>query len=138
MFEVIGIAVVCWIVFVLIRGFFRASSKVRSKEYGTEARHIAVRQLGVPEQYHNHMTTTKIEAIKNTAILLRDSEDEFKRCSWPRLLSLVIYGEFHKDCEQWQLGNPISEQLFIRLRITSEMITKELERNPSEVIYGNT
>lgn len=138
MFEVIGVVAVCWIGFVLIRGFLRAKSTVRSQEYGKEARHIAVRELRVPQAYYDHVTRGNIEAVKNTALMLRDSEDSFKNCSWPRLLSLVVYGEFHKDCEQWQAGNPLPEQLFVRLGITPDMISKELERDAREVIYSST
>ena len=138
MFEFIGIAAVCWIAFKITRSIFGSASRARSQEYGKEARHIATRELRVPSSYYNHLTVNKMEAIKNSAILLRDSEDAFRRCSWPRLLALVIYGEFHQDCDQWQHGNPIPERLFITLGITSETIASELVRDPSAVIYGST
>lgn len=136
MFEVIGILVVCWIGFSLLKGFLRAGSTVRSQEYGKEDRRIAVRELNVPEVYYNHLTISNIEAVKSTATKLRDTDGDFTHLSWPRLLSLVVYGEFHKDCEQWQAGNPIPEQLFIRLGITPDVIAKELDRDPRQVIDG--
>jgi hypothetical protein len=137
MFEFIGIVVSCWIAFVILRGFFRATSTGRSKEYGKEVRHIAITDLLVPERYHRHITINKIDAVKQTALLMRDTNEDFQECSWPRLLALVIYGEYHQDCQQWQQGNPIAQQLFDRIGITPEMIGEELERNPSDVIYGN-
>lgn len=138
MFELIGIVVVCWIGFKVLRGFFRGASTVRGQEYGKEARHIATRDLEVPDSYYNYIVTNKIEALKNAADMLRERDDDFKGCSWPRVLALVIYGEFHQDCEQWKYGNPITEQLFIRIRITHEMINNELNRNVKDVIYENT
>lgn len=138
MFEFIGIAVVCWVAFLIINGVVRGASTVRSQEFGKEARHIATKDLQVPGSYYNHLTINKMESIKNSAILLRDGDDGFKRCSWPRLLALVIYGEFHQDCEQWRLGNPIKEQLFLTLGISSETIAHELNRDARSVIYEST
>lgn len=137
MFEFIGIVVSCWVAFSIIRGFFRATSTVRSKAYGKEARHIAITDLLVPERYYRYITINKIDAVKQTAILMRDSNEDFQQCSWPRILALVIYGEYHQDCEQWQRGNPIAQQLFDQIDITPEMIGNELERDPSGVIYGS-
>ncbi|MBK6648284.1 MAG: hypothetical protein IPG42_00345 [Betaproteobacteria bacterium] len=93
-------------------------------------------ELDVPEAYYNHLTLGNIEAVKNTATQLRDSDGDLMQVSWPRLISLVVYGEFHKECEQWQAGNPIPEQLFIRLGIKTDVIAKELDRDPQQVIYG--
>ena len=138
MFEFIGIVVVCWVVFSIAKGIFRGASTVHSQEFGKEARRIATKELQVPGSYYNHLTINNMESIKNSALLLRDSEAAFQRCSWPRLLALVIYGEFHQDCDQWQLGNPIKEQLFLTLRISPEMINHELNRDPRSVIYEGT
>lgn len=137
MLEFIGIVVVCWIGFSIIKGIFRASSTVRSQEFGKEARHIATRELKVPDSYYSHLTINNIEAIKNSALILQNQEDAFRHCSWPRLLALVVYGEFHKDCQQWKLGNPITDQLFSRLGITNDQVVRELDRDASAVIYAS-
>lgn len=137
MFEVIGIAFVFWLVYVVVRTFLRAKSTVRAREFGVEARHISVRELGVPEAYHANITATKIELVKSTALMMRDGEGSaFKNSSWPRLLALVIYGEFHQDCEQWQAGNPVKEQLFTDLGITHVALSAELERDPRAVLFA--
>ena len=138
MFELIGIAVVCWLLFSIAKGIFRGTSTARSQEFGKEARRIATKELQVPSSYYNRLTINNMESIKNSALLLRDSEGAFQRCSWPRLLALVIYGEFHKDCDQWQLGNPTKELLFLNLGISPEMINHELNRDPRAVIYEGT
>lgn len=137
MFEFIGIIVTCWIVFVAIRMFFTAKSIVRSKEYGLEATHIATKDLLVPASYYRYLTQNRIESIKQSALLLRDSDDDFKKCSWPRLIALVVYGEYHQDCQQWFYGNPATIQRFEEIGITPEMVIKELEREGRDVIYAN-
>jgi hypothetical protein len=135
--EIIGFIVVCWIGYKLLKGFFRASATVRSQEHGREARDFAVRELDVPEPYFNNLVVSNIEAVKHTAAALRDGDQEFKSVSWPKLLALVIYGEFHKDCLQWKAGNPIPDQLFTRLGITADVIAKELDRDPRAMIHGS-
>lgn len=94
-------------------------------------------ELGIPSSYYNHMVVNNIDAIKNSALLLRDTDEDFKRSSWPRLLALIIYGEYHQDCEQWRLGNPIKEQLFRTIRVSPEEISKELNRDPRSIIYNS-
>lgn len=137
MFELIGILFVCWVAYKIVAIFFRASATVRSQEHGMEARKIAVSELIVPEAYYNHLVLSSIENVKRMALVLRDGSLNFKEVSWPRLLALVIYGQFHEDCEQWRLGNPIPEQLFLRLGIPPDVLGKELERNPTKLIYGS-
>ena len=135
MLEVIGFFIVCWIGFSLLKGFFKGVSTVRSQEYGMEARNIALRELNVPDAFYSHLTISNIDGVKNAAVLLRDTNNDFKHVSWPRLLAVVIYGEFHKDCVQWQAGNPIPQQLFIQLRIMPNIIAEELERDARQVMY---
>ena len=137
MLEIIGFIAVCWVAYKLLKGFSRASATVRSQEHGREARDFAVRELDVPEPYFNNLVVSNIEAVKHTAAALRDGDQEFKGVSWPKLLALVIYGEFHKDCVQWKAGNPIPDQLFTRLGITPDVIAKELDRDPRAMIYGS-
>lgn len=137
MFEFIGILFAIWIGYCILRALFRASSRSSSNEFGMEARRISVAELGVPSSYYNHMVVNNIDAIKNSALLLRDTNEDFSKSSWPRLLALVIYGEFHQDCEQWQFGNPIKEQLFHTIGVSSEELSNELVRDPRSVIFGS-
>lgn len=137
MLEIIGVIAVCWVGYKLLKGFSRAAATVRSQEHGRAARDFAVRELDVPEPYFNNLVVSNIEAVKHTAATLRDGDQEFKGVSWPKLLALVIYGEFHKDCVQWKAGNPILDQLFMRLGITADEIARELDRDPRVMIYGS-
>lgn len=137
MFEIIGIIVVCWIVFKILKALISATSTVRSKEFGKEARHIATNTLKVPESYYNYMIINKMDLIKRTAEILPTHDEGFKNTSWPRLLALTIYGEFHQDCDQWQRGNPIKDQIFTSIGITPDMIASELSRDPTAVINAN-
>jgi hypothetical protein len=136
MFEVIGILVVAWIGYSILRGILRGMSTARSQEFGKEARRISTVELCVPNSYYNHMVTTKMEAIKDTALHLRDNYEDFKGCSWPRLLALTIYGEYHQECEKWQY-DPIRQQLFQAIRISPQDISEELERDAESVIYAS-
>lgn len=137
MFEVIGVLVVIWIGYSILKGVFRGMSKSRSQEFGMEARRICTTELGVPNSYYNYMVVNKIDAVKNSALSLRDNDEEFKRTSWPRLLALVIYAEYHQDCEQWRYGNPLKEQLFQSIGISSQEISEELEKDARSVIYSS-
>lgn len=145
-FEIIGIIVVCWIGFNILKVFFKVSSTVRSQEYEKETHHIVINELNTPDVYYSYLTTTNINGVKKAAKLLRNTNDEFKHISWSRLLAIVIYGEFHKDCTQWHLGNPTSQQLFYSLGVLPNIILKELERDGRQVMlwcaragqdYGN-
>lgn len=135
MLEIIGIIVVSWIAFSVLKGFLRAKSIARGQEYGKEARRIALIELKVPQSYYTYLVTTQMESIRMSADVLPEHDAAFKNSSWPRRLALIIYGEFHKDCEQWRYGNPVTEQLFISIGITNEEIANELDRNPSEILY---
>lgn len=136
MFEFIGIAVVCWIGFVFAKGLFKAFSTVRGREYGVEARRIATKELGVPGSYYNHIVANSIEGIKSSAIYLRDNVEVYRKTSWPRLIALVIYGEFHKDCEiwGWEEDNDNVLRKFEMLGITELSVWQELERDPVVVL----
>ncbi len=136
MFEIIAVIFVCWIGFAVLRGLFRGISGGNSKEFGKESRRIAVVDLKVPNSYYNHLVLNNMAGVKDAALNLLDNND-FKGTSWPRLIALVIYGEFHQDCEQWHLGSPIQEQLFDSIGVTPVDITNELNRDAQAVFYGN-
>lgn len=137
MLELIGLVVVLWIGFVVLRGVLRGASRARSAEFEKEASRIAIKSLGVPQSYHHYVVQNKMDGIRSAAQYLPDHDENFKNSSWPRLIALVVYGEFHQDCEQWQSGNPISDQVFRDLNITNDVIAKELSRNPTQVLYNN-
>lgn len=67
MFEVIGIAVVAWFAFLIIRGILRAKKGSTSTEFGLEARRIATQELFVPDQYYNYITTNHMDDLKQQA-----------------------------------------------------------------------
>ena len=48
--------------------FFKAKSQVRSSEFGKEARHIAINELGVHPGYFNYCVQNDIENIKEAAL----------------------------------------------------------------------
>lgn len=126
-----------WVGYSILNGVFTGVSRSRSREFGIEARRICMIELGVPSSYYNYMVVNKIDAIKNAALNLRNNDEDFRRCSWPRLLALVIYAEYHQDCEQWRYGNPIKEQFFQSIRISSDEISKELGKDAKSVIYSS-
>lgn len=84
MFEVIGIAVLVWFAFSIIRGLLRAKQRSSSAEFGLEARRIATQELFIPNQYYNYITTSHMDDFKQQALVLRENYSEFKRTSWPR------------------------------------------------------
>ena len=135
-FEFIGVVFVLWIAFLFLRGILRAMTRGRSAEFGTEARYIAVVEIEVPERYYKYMVSAKMDAIRATEDKISRIE-KYKKTSWPRKLALVIYSEFHQDCEQSEGGNPMEKNLLEqRLRIPSHIIALEVNRNASEVLVG--
>lgn len=106
----------------------------RADDFGGEARRIAVAELEVPDRYFNYIASTKMDAIRAVADKL-GRIDRYKGTSLPRKLALVIYGEFHQDCEQSERGDPIAQKLLEqRLRIPGHVIALEVSRDASEVL----
>lgn len=134
MFEFIGIVVVAWIGFAVLRGVFRASSTVRSQEYGKEAKYIAINELGVPLKYYHHAVINDMDRVKEAALVLKEQSENHKDFSWPRLLAWTIYAGFRNDCEQYQRGNPISQQKLEDMMISPDQIFGELNRDPSDLL----
>lgn len=133
MFEFIGFVVVAWIIFVIVRGFFRGRSMARSQEFGIEARRIAEIEIKVPSSYFTYQVTTNMDLVKSTADKLQEF-DEYKNSSWPRRMALAIYGEYHAECQNWKNGDPYAQDLLLRLKISAEAITEELGRDPQQVL----
>ena len=116
------------------RGIFPAMTRGRPADFGGEARRISVVELEVPERYFNYIASTKMDEIREIANKL-GRIDLYKRTSLPRKLALVIYSEFHQDCEQSERGNPIAQKLLgQRLRIPGQLISLEVNRDASEVL----
>jgi hypothetical protein len=134
MFEFIGIVVVLWIVYIIIKALFTGKSMARGKKFGKEARYIAINELNVPVEYYNSAVINDIEEVKKAALQLKEQSDDHKNFSWPRLLAWTIYGSFRHTCEQYQLGNPVSQSELENLSISSDVIFKELDRNPSDLL----
>ena len=137
MFEIIGIAVVAWIVFFLVRSLLRAKKGSSSTEFGLEARRIATQELFVPDQYYNYMTIGHMDALKQQALVLREKSIEYKRTSWPRLLALSVYTWFHNDCQKFHNDDPSRVQLFRQLHIEPDVIATTLIRDLPETLFAH-
>lgn len=134
MFEFIGMVVVAWIIYMLIKAFFHGNSTVRSHELGTEARYIAVKELGVPEAYYNYSVTTSMDKVKNGAIEMKELRESHKNFSWPRLIAWTIYGGFRFECERYQNGNQISKNRLDQLGIPPHIIVSTLLMEPEDFL----
>lgn len=101
MLEIISILFVCWLIWSFVKGFMRANSMNQSREFGIEARHIAVNELGVPEDFYNKKILNNIDEVKKLAISLAESGKPFSEYSWPRKLAHAIHFsyQFHADLE---------------------------------------
>lgn len=138
MFEFIGIVVVLWIVYSILKGVFRGASRSRSREFGAEARYIATKSLMVPESYFNYKTINDIEGLKDLALNLREIKYKGRGPSWPRLLAFAVYIEFQHDCMRWRKGSPVIEKLFSMLNVDEALITEVLDRDPEEVLAAHS
>lgn len=132
MVEFIGMAVLAWIVFSIIRGVARAKVSQTSKEYGREARRIATIELGVPDSFYNYITINHMGSIKETALRLQAIK-ETKNTSWPRLIALSIYAFFHLECKAFLNDDKVKQKFLFDLKITAEVIAEIASQDPSEV-----
>ena len=143
MFEFIGMAVVAWIAFLIIKGILRSktnsSGKINSTstEFGLEARRIATQELFIPNQYYNFITTNHMESLKQQALVLRENSAEFKKTSWPRLLALSFYTWFYNDCMKFHNDDPSRVQLFRQLKIEPGVIATTLMQDLTEVLSAH-
>ncbi|PVZ71721.1 hypothetical protein [Pelagibaculum spongiae] len=124
MLKLIVFFVACWFIYNIMKGI----STSRSQEIGKEARHIAISEFSVPVAYYNNAILNHIEHVKKAALFLKEQDDKFRNLSWPRLIAWTIYGAYRDDCEQYRYGNPISQNKFEDLNITSQIISSELQR----------
>ena len=90
-----------FIVAVIVLFFwFKAKARLRSTEFGVEARHIACHELGVPLSAFNFMVQNEIEEIKKASVKIQQIEPFYRSMSWPRLLAWTIYGGYRYDCQR--------------------------------------
>ena len=137
MFEVIGMAVVAWFAFSIIRGLLRAKQRSSSAEFGLEARRIATQELFIPNEYYNYITTSHMEDLKQQALVLRENSSEFKRTSWPRLPALSLYIWFHNDCSKFHNDDPSRLQLFRQLHIEPDVIATTLMQDLKDILSAH-
>lgn len=137
MFEVIGIAVVAWVAFSIIRAILRTKRGSASAEFGLEVRRIATQELFIPNQYYNYITTNHMDDLKQQALVLRDNSSEFKRTSWPRLLALSLFTWFYNDCRKFHNDERSRVQLFRQLKIEPDVIATTLMQDSTQVMSAH-
>ncbi len=118
-------------IIVLILGFFffQSKSRIRSSEFGKEARYIACNELGVPACYFNYMVQTEIEDIKKAALKLQEIEPFYKSLSWPRLLAWTIYGGYKYDCNHAYFNEDIPAMQRLKTSgVTYEQMVEEANK----------
>lgn len=109
--------------------FFQAKSRVRSSEFGKEARYIACSELNVPNCYFNYVVQTEIEDIKKAALRLQEIEPFYRSLSWPRLLAWTIYGGYKYDCNHAYFNEDISAMKRLKISgITYEQMVEEANK----------
>jgi hypothetical protein len=109
--------------------FFQAKSKVRSSEFGKEARYIACNELEVPLSYFNYSVQNEIEDIKKSALHLKEIEPFYGSLSWPRLLAWTVYGGYRYDCHNAYFNEDISAMQRLKTSgVTYEQMVKEANK----------
>lgn len=138
MFEFIGMLVVLWVGFVLVRAVYRACSTVSSQDHGVEAKRIAVFELGVPHEYFLFQVQFYMDEVKAAAMGLKDCGGGYSKCSWPRLMAVSIYMNFHMDCLRINQSGSNWDLSLGKLGINPEIIDKEVSRDAREVVFNAT
>ncbi|EPV8022819.1 hypothetical protein ACWAMJ_003660 [Acinetobacter baumannii] len=106
--------------------FFKAKSQVRSSEFGKEARHIAINELGVHPGYFNYCVQNDIENIKEAALDIKKMSSFYASQSWPRLLAWTIYGGYKHNCHNaYFKEDPIALNNLKKAGVPFEIIAKE-------------
>lgn len=123
-----------WIIIIIVLllgfGYFKAKNQMRSAEFGKEARHIALNELGVPPSYFMYLVQNDIENVKKAAMQLKETNAYFNSLSYPRLLAWAIYGGFRYDCHY--VVNEHDMNAAMRLRnagVTIDEIHEEMEED---------
>lgn len=123
MLEFLAVAVFIFLIYKLFKSGLK--SKVHNQEIGAEARYIATNELKVPAAYFNHSVVNHMDRLKNAALEAKDSESH-SHLSWARLIALAVFTGFRNECIQCQQGNPVTQNLFERLRISPDAIAEAL------------
>ena len=110
MFQVIGLLIVAWICWVVLKGILKgmsmATNSERNIEFAKETRYIAIEELGIPIDYYNQTILNRekwdyiryyAETLKKygnspEAILIKSDiyEIDINKCSWSRLLAYGV------------------------------------------------
>lgn len=98
MLEFIGFITLCFFGYKILILFLRKKNAVSNSESGFEIRNFSIDELGVPSNYFNYITSSKIEDIKKKALYLK--ENNFKDSSWPMLMAISIYLFFMKTVKK--------------------------------------
>lgn len=97
MFKIIGILVVCWIVWIFIKAIFYASTQNKSSKVALEAKNIAVNKLCVPNEYWNDKISTKATAVKMVAETIGFRGDKHHSDSLPKRLAYAVYYAYNYE-----------------------------------------
>ncbi|GGO80070.1 hypothetical protein GCM10011348_15940 [Marinobacterium nitratireducens] len=129
MLEIIGMAVVAWVVFAIATGVFRGVKLKRNRETGKQVRDIAVNTLGVPPAYYRHSVLNYMDEVKKAAEYLQSSGGDYSSLDWPNALAWAIYGGYRHDCDQYLRGNASVQNVLERAGVSVENINNELARD---------
>lgn len=134
MLEFIGMVVVVWIVYSLIKGFFQAKSVIRSQEFGKEAKYIAVNELGVPEVYFTYSVVNHIDLVKKSALEIKEKCAGQHDLSWSRSIAWAVYCGFRNECDRYEAGNPNNK--LNKLGVPPDVIINAILVDPADLVPG--
>lgn len=106
MFKVIGAIIAIWILWSLVKTKIKIANSENNLEIAAETRHIAINELGVPQDYYNKIVQNKkkLDYVRQYANYLRKngkypeavlikadiSDINIAECSWARLLAFGL------------------------------------------------
>jgi len=106
MFKVIGVIIVIWIVWSLVKAKMKIANSGQNLKIAAETRNIAINELGVPQDYYNKTIQDKIKwkYVRDYANFLRKNGNNseavllksdirninISECSWARLLAFGL------------------------------------------------
>lgn len=131
-----------WVAYKFIKAYVNAKSQIRSKEYGKEARHLAVNEFGVPLEFYNYIVQNSMDVLKESALDMRESIVDYKDVSWPRMLAWTTYLAFLNLCKAY-IANDSSSKAMIKAfgishnKIIEVVSCEILDPFKKEVLYTN-
>lgn len=91
MIEFIIAVVVIWIIIKITA----AKKDVESSfETGKEVKHIAINELGVPEDEYYRLVVHHMTELKQNAMMMQ-ALPKYRGYSWSRVLAYAIYNKYH-------------------------------------------